>query len=96
MIASEWLDELARRIAERDPAIDCSRPEPGSLTLARGARGAIVLERGKEIVVTPTQAGGTTLASRLTDRVTYGDAQPFPCEPSSIDRAFDAIIAHFG
>jgi hypothetical protein len=94
MKGSEWLDEFTRRATVRAPEIECSRSEPGSLSLAAGARSVILHDRGDAIMLARASAGGTSIASRLTAGVKYLDAVPFGLDVTTIDAALNAALDH--
>lgn len=94
MNASEWLDAVAAIVVARAPQTEVLRSEPGMLTFARGVRGVFLKETGGVIVLSPSLAAGTTIASRLEEKVRHFDVQPFALAAETSEPAAEAVLAH--
>jgi hypothetical protein len=94
MKGEEWLDELGRRIGERAPDVDSSRPDPDTLTLFAGLRGVVMHDAGSAIWFSPSIAAGSTIESRLQDRVKHLDIEQYGINDATIDVALDAVLRH--
>jgi hypothetical protein len=94
MQGEQWLDELSRRVEDRAPDIDSSRPDPETLTFFCGLRGVVMHDAGNAIWFSPSIAAGSTIASRLQDRVKHLDIEQFGINDATIDVALDAVLKH--
>jgi hypothetical protein len=94
MHGTEWLDELGDRVAEYLAGVELSRPDPDTLSLARGAHGVVVHTSGGSAWLSPSVATGTTMASRLEDRVRHLDIQQYAVNQVTVEVAVEAVLAH--
>jgi hypothetical protein len=94
MHGTDWLDELGDRVAEHLAGVELSRPDPDTLSLARGARGVVVHTSGASAWLSRSVATGTTMASRLEDRVRHLDIQQYAVNEATVEVAAEAVLAH--
>jgi hypothetical protein len=94
MKASEWLDELANRVAEQLAEVEVFRASSDTLTLALGPRGITAHDDGDMMWIAPTFAAGGSIASRLESRVQHLDILTFGISEATVDVAVDSVVGH--
>jgi hypothetical protein len=94
MDGSEWLDEVRRRISERLPEAEASRPEPETLTLSAGLRVIVLHDAGDVVLFSPSFVAGGSIGSRLQDRVQHLDITSYGINEATVDVAVDAVLGH--
>jgi hypothetical protein len=92
--ATEWLDELGRRAADRLAGIEIFRASADTLSMALGTRAVTAHDDGDVIWLAPSFAAGGTLGSRLQDRVQHLEIQQYGINEATISVAVDAVLAH--
>ncbi len=89
-----WLDEIALRVTERFGLVEISRPDGNTLSLMYAQRLVVLHATGTQALLAPSISTGSTIESRLRDRVCHLDIQQYGIAEATVDVAVDAVLSH--
>jgi len=89
-----WLDAISALVGERSLEVEVSRPDDDTLAMTAGARGVVLHTVGTDAYLMPSVASGSTIASRLQERVTHFDPERFAIEPATVSQAAETALTH--
>jgi hypothetical protein len=94
MDSGGWLHLVERMVRAELEQVELSWVDDDTLTLALGTRGIVLHVASGTAFMAPSLAAGTTIASRLQNRVQHFDAAAFSLDETSSVAASAAIVAH--
>jgi hypothetical protein len=74
--------------------VEVSRPDDDTLAITAGSRGVVLHVTSSDGYLMPSVASGSTIASRLQERVTHFDAQRFAVDSATVAAVVTAALAH--
>jgi hypothetical protein len=90
----EWLDAVMALVQERSVEGEVSRPDDDTLAITLGRRGVVLHVVGNDAFLVRSVAAGSTIESRLRDRVEHFRPEKFAIDRATTTIAADAILTH--
>jgi len=90
----EWLDAVMALTQERSVEGEVSRPDDDTLAIHLGRRGVVLHVVGDDAFLMRSVAAGSTIQSRLQDRVEHFTPERFLIERDTVTRVVDETLAH--
>lgn len=90
----EWLDAVMALVQERSVEGEVSRPDDDTLAITLGRHGVVLHVVGNDAFLLRSVAAGSTIQSRLQDRVEHFTPERFLIDQSTVGTVVDAVLTH--